>query len=57
MKMQAFLVVCLFLANFTTMSVQTELKEIKKQAIERGHAEWRIIPGTSNTEFKWKDEQ
>ena len=55
--MQAFLVVCLFLANFTTMSVQTELKDLKKQAIDRGHAEWRIIPGTSNTEFKWTNEQ
>lgn len=31
--------------------------QAQQQAIDRGHAEWRIIPGTSETEFKWKDEQ
>ena len=29
--------------------------KLMQQAVDRGHAEWRIIPGTSNTEFKWKD--
>ena len=57
MKIQALLVACLFLANFTMMSMRSEIKDLKQQAIERGYAEWRIIPGTSNTEFKWKDEQ
>jgi hypothetical protein len=33
------------------------IREIQKEAIDRGHAEWRIIPGTSKTEFKWKDDQ
>ena len=32
-------------------------REQQQQAIDRGHAEWRIIPGTSKTEFKWKDEE
>jgi hypothetical protein len=32
--------------------------EVHQQvAVDRGHAEWRIIPGTSKTEFKWKDDQ
>jgi hypothetical protein len=29
----------------------------RKELQKRGHAEWRIIPGTNKTEYKWKDEQ
>jgi hypothetical protein len=29
----------------------------RQEAIDRNLAEWRVIPGTNKTEFKWKDEQ
>jgi hypothetical protein len=38
------------------MSMRSEIEDLKKQAIDRDHAEWRVIPGTSQTEFKWRSE-
>jgi hypothetical protein len=38
-------------------SLAPVMRGFKNQAIDRGHAEWRVITGTNKTEFKWKDEQ
>lgn len=56
-KLEGFLVAILLLCNFVLHLASKEIKDFKKQAIDRGHAEWRIIPGTNKTEFKWKDDQ
>lgn len=31
--------------------------DLQQQAVDRGFAEWRIIKGSKETEFKWKGEE
>lgn len=44
----------LFIAAFM---VAAQRDELKQQAVDRGFAEWRIIEGSKETEFKWKGEE
>ena len=30
---------------------------LKQEAVDKGFAEWHIISGTKETEFKWKEPQ
>ena len=41
----------------TSLMVAQQRDELKQQAVDRGFAEWRIIKGSKETEFKWKGEE
>jgi len=36
-------------------AVADERDSLKQQAVDKGFAEWQIISGTKETEFKWKE--
>lgn len=49
--------VCFVLLLVAALIVAQQRDELKQQAVDRGFAEWRIIEGSKETEFKWKDEK
>jgi hypothetical protein len=36
-------------------AVADQRDSLKQQAVDKGFAEWQIISGTKETEFKWKE--
>jgi len=36
-------------------AVADQRDSLKQQAVDKGFAEWHIISGTKETEFKWKE--
>ncbi len=50
-------VICFILLLVTAILVAQQRDELKQQAVDKGFAEWHIIPGTKETEFKWKEPQ
>jgi hypothetical protein len=51
------LVALLILITVCAFAAAQQRDELKQQAVDRGFAEWRIIKGSKETEFKWKGEQ
>jgi hypothetical protein len=49
--------ICFLLLLIATFMVAAQRDELKQQAVDRGFAEWRIIKGSKETEFKWKGEE
>jgi hypothetical protein len=49
--------VCFVLLLIAALMVAQQRDELKQQAVDRGFAEWRIIEGSKETEFKWKGEE
>jgi hypothetical protein len=49
--------ICFILVLFTALMVAQQRDELKQQAVDKGFAEWHIISGTKETEFKWKEPQ
>ena len=45
----------LILAVFCTFLVAEQRDQLKAEAVKRGFAEWYIVDGTRETEFKWKE--
>ncbi len=45
-----FALVCAFFAA-------AQRDALKQEAVDKGFAEWHIISGTKETEFKWKEPQ
>jgi hypothetical protein len=43
-----FALVCAFFAA-------AQRDSLKQEAVDKGFAEWHIISGTKETEFKWKE--
>jgi bacteriorhodopsin len=37
------------------VAVADQRDSLKQQAVDKGFAEWQIISGTKETEFKWKE--
>jgi hypothetical protein len=50
-------VICFILLLITALMVAQQRDELKQQAVDKGFAEWHIISGTKETEFKWKEPQ
>ncbi len=50
-------VICSILLLVAALMVAHQRDELKQEAVDRGFAEWRIIKGTKETEFKWKGEE
>lgn len=48
-----FALVCAFCAFFAAF----QRDALKQEAVDKGFAEWHIISGTKETEFKWKEPQ
>lgn len=48
-------VICFILLLVAALMVAHQRDELKQEAVDRGFAEWRIIKGTKETEFKWKE--
>lgn len=36
-------------------AVADERDALKQEAVDKGFAEWQIVTGTKETEFKWKE--
>ena len=36
-------------------AVADQRDSLKQQAVDKGFAEWQIVPGTKEIEFKWKE--
>ena len=51
------LVALLILITVCAFAAAQQRDELKQQAVDRGFAEWRIIKGSKETEFKWKGEE
>lgn len=51
------LVAWLILMTVCAFAAAQQRDELKQQAVDRGFAEWRIIKGSKETEFKWKGEE
>ena len=47
----------IILLAFCAFVVADQRDKLKQQAVDRGFAEWRIIKGSKETEFKWKGEE
>lgn len=47
--------ICFVLLLIAALMVAQQRDELKQQAVDRGFAEWQIISGTKETEFKWKE--
>ena len=50
-------VICFILLLVATFMVASQRDELKQEAVDRGFAEWRVIEGTKETEFKWKGDE
>jgi hypothetical protein len=37
------------------VAVADQRDNLKQQAVDKGFAEWQIVTGTKETEFKWKE--
>jgi hypothetical protein len=48
-------VIMLILAVFCIFLVAEQRDQLKAEAVKRGFAEWYIVDGTRETEFKWKE--
>ncbi len=49
------LTVCFLLVLAAAFMVANQRDSIKQEAVDRGFAEWHVIEGTSETEFRWKE--
>lgn len=49
------LTVCFLLVLAAAFMVANQRDSIKQEAVDRGFAEWHVIEGTSDTEFRWKE--
>jgi hypothetical protein len=49
-------VICFIFLLVAAFMVASQRDELKQEAVDRGFAEWRVIEGTKETEFKWKGE-
>lgn len=45
----------LLLTLAVTFMVAHQRDSLKQEAVDRGFAEWHIIEGTAETEFRWKE--
>lgn len=48
---------CFIFLLVAALMVAQQRDELKQQAVDRGFAEWQIISGTKETEFKWREPQ
>ena len=46
---------CFLLMLAAAFMVANQHDELKQEAVDRGFAEWHVIEGTSETEFRWKE--
>jgi hypothetical protein len=49
------LITIILIAVLVAVAVAGERDSLKQQAVDKGFAEWQIISGTKETEFKWKE--
>ena len=49
------LITIILIAGLSAVADQRDA--LKQEAVDRGFAEWQIISGTKETEFKWKEPQ
>lgn len=52
--LMVLVVIILLVASFIAVGQRDALKQ---EAVDKGFAEWHIISGTKETEFKWKEPQ
>lgn len=57
MKYEGLLIMIITLLAFCAFVAADQRDELKQQAVDRGFAEWRIIAGSKETEFKRKGEE
>lgn len=57
MKYEGLLIMIITLLAFCAFVAADQRDKLKQQAVDRGFAEWRIIEGSKETEFKWKGEE
>lgn len=50
-------VICFILLLIAALMVAQQRDELKQQAVDKGFAEWQIVLGTKETQFKWKEPQ
>lgn len=48
-------VLCLVVGLGLGMSIENSIW--RKEMVNRGYAEWQIVKGTKEVEFKWKEKQ
>lgn len=55
MKSETWGVLSIMLLAVYAFAAAHQRSELKQEAVNRGFAEWKIIPDTNETEFKWKE--